>query len=153
VGAIQNGIWPPAEEAVISFAGAFVGITVGVIVWQLRPDSRTGVLLTAFSLAGLLGSLWFVFSGSSPAVTVGYAATWLAFPIFGHLVLSYPTGRLRYRLDRALVVFAYALAAAFGLVTILLYDPRPMWEQTITWFQPHAAPVTHIAGVVAAGLP
>jgi signal transduction histidine kinase len=153
VGAIHNGIWPPPEKAVISYAAAFVAITVGVIVWQLRPDSRTGLLLTAYPFAGLVSELWFLFSGSAIAVTIGLAARYLAAPILGHLVLSYPTGRLRYRLDRAAVALAYALATAYGLVTILLYDPRPMWNATITWFQPHAAPITHIAGSVAAGLP
>jgi signal transduction histidine kinase len=153
VGAIHNGIWPPPEKAAISYAAAFVGITVGVILWQLRPDSRTGVLLTAWPFVSLLGDAKIVFAGSTLAVTIGYAATWLAAPILGHLVLSYPTGRLRYRLDRSLVTIAYALAAAYGLVTILLFDPRPMWDGTITWFQPHAAPITHLPGSVAAGLP
>jgi signal transduction histidine kinase len=153
VGAAHNGIWPPSEKAAISYAAAFVGITVGVIVWQLRPDSRTGVLLTAYPFVGLLGELWVVFSGSALAVTIGWAMNWLSAPIFGHLVLSYPTGRLRYKLDRALVAFTYALGATAGLVTILFYDPRPTWAATITWFQPHAAPITHIPGSVAAGLP
>jgi signal transduction histidine kinase len=153
VGAFHNGVWPPAEKAAISYAAAFVGITVGVIAWQLRPDSRSGVLLTAQQFAGLLAELWVVFSGSTIAVTIGYAANWLALPLSAHLALSYPTGRLRDRLDRALVIVAYGLAAAAGLATILLYDPRPTWEATITWFQPHAAPITHIAGSEAAGLP
>jgi signal transduction histidine kinase len=153
VGAVHNGIWPPPEKATISFAAAFVGITVGVIVWQLRPDSRTGLLLTAWPFAALLGDLWFLFAGSPLAVTIGFATKWMAAPILGHLVLSYPTGRLRYKLDQALIGIAYALAAACGLVTILLYDPRPIWDGTITWFQPHAAPITHIAGWEAAGLP
>jgi hypothetical protein len=153
VGAIDNGIWPPAEKAVIDFFTAFVAITIGVIVWQFRPDSRTGVLLTAFPFAALLGDLWFVFSGSTLAVTIGYAANWLPLPIFGQLVLSYPTGRMRDRFDRGLVIVAYVLAVAYGLATILLYDPRPVWAQTITWFQPHAVPITHIAGSQATGLP
>jgi signal transduction histidine kinase len=153
LGAVHNGIWPPPEKAVISYAAAFVGITIGVIVWQLRPDSRTGVLLTAWPLASLLGELPIVFSGSTVALTVGYATNWLAAPIFGHLVLSYPTGRLRYKLDRAAVGLAYALAAVFGLATVLLFDPRPQWAGTITWFQPHAAPITHLRGWEASGLP
>jgi signal transduction histidine kinase len=153
VGAVHNGIWPPAEKALIAYAAAFVGITVGVIVWQLRPDSRTGVLLTAFPLVGLLGELWVVFSGSALAVTIGYATNWLSAPVFGHMVLSYPTGRLRYRLDRALVVIAYAFGVTAGLVTIVFFDPRRPWAGTITWFQPHAAAITHISGSVGAGLP
>jgi signal transduction histidine kinase len=153
VGAVHNGIWPPPEKAAISYAAAFIGITIGVIVWQLRPDSRTGLLLTAWPLVALLSNLWFVFAGSALAVTVGYATHWLAAPVFAHLVLSYPTGRLSYRLDRAAVALAYALAAAYGLATVLLFDPRPQWDGTITWFQPHAAPITHIPGSEAAGLP
>ena len=47
-----HGIWPPPEKAVVSYAAAFVAITIGVIVWQLRPDSRTGILLTAWPFAG-----------------------------------------------------------------------------------------------------
>jgi signal transduction histidine kinase len=68
-------------------------------------------------------------------------------------VLSYPSGRLRYRLDRALVAVAYALAAAYGLATVLLYDPGPQNAKTITWFEHHAAPITHLPGSVATGLP
>ena len=148
-----HGIWPPPEKAVVSYAAAFVAITIGVIVWQLRPDSRTGILLTAWPFARLLGEMQIVFAGSALAVTIGYATNWLAAPIFGHLVLSYPSGRLRYRLDRAVVALAYALAAAYGLATVLLFDPRPQWDGTITWFEHHAAPITHLPGSEAAGLP
>jgi signal transduction histidine kinase len=153
VGAQHNGIWPPPEKAAISYAAAFVAITVGVIVWQLRPESRTGLLLTAWPFVALLEDLRTVFAGSAIAVTIGYATTWMGAPVLGHLALSYPTGRLRYRLDRAAVGVAYALAAAFGLATILLFDPRPQWDGTITEFQHHAAPITHIPGSEAAGLP
>jgi signal transduction histidine kinase len=151
--AAVGGIWPPPGQAVVSYATAFVGITIGVFVWQLRPDSRSGVLLAAWPIAGLLSELKIVFTGSALAVTVGYATTWLAAPIFGHLVLSYPTGRLRYRLDRATVAFAYALGVSYGLAAVLLLDPRPQWEGTITWFEHHAAPITHIPGWEATGLP
>ena len=40
-----HGIWPPPEKAVVSYTVAFVGISIGVIVWQLRPDSRTGIMI------------------------------------------------------------------------------------------------------------
>jgi signal transduction histidine kinase len=148
-----HGIWPPPEKAVISYAAAFVAISVGVIVWQLRPDSRTGILLTAWPFAALLAEMRIVFAGSTLAVTIGYATNWLAAPIFGHLALSYPSGRLRYGLDRALVAIAYTLAAAYGLAAVLFFDPRPQWDGTITWFEHHAAPITHLPGSEAAGLP
>jgi signal transduction histidine kinase len=148
-----HGIWPPPEKAVVSYAVAFVGISIGVIVWQLRPDSRTGILLTAYPFVSMLGEMRLVFAGSALAVTIGYATNWLAAPIFGQLVLSYPSGRLRYRLDRAAIALAYGLAAAFGLATILLFDPGPQNAATITWFEHHAAPITHLPGLQATGLP
>ena len=148
-----HGIWPPPEKAVVSYTAAFVAITIGVVVWQLRPDSRTGILLTAWPFVSLLGEMKIVFAGSALAVTIGYATNWLAAPIFGHLVLSYPSGRLRYKLDRAAIALAYGLAAAYGLATVLLFDPRPQWDGTITWFEHHAAPITHLPGWEAAGLP
>ena len=148
-----HGIWPPPEKAVVSYAAGFVAISIGVVVWQLRPDSRTGILLTAWPFVSLLGEMRIVFAGSTLAVTIGYATNWLAAPIFAHLVLSYPSGRLRYRLDRAAVALAYVLAAAYGLATVLLFDPRPQFVGTITWFEHHAVPITHLSGSQAAGLP
>jgi signal transduction histidine kinase len=150
---VVHGIWPPPEKAVVSYTAAFVAISIGVVVWQLRPDSRTGILLTAWPFVSLLSEMRLVFAGSALAVTIGYATNWLAAPIFGQLVLSYPSGRLRYRLDRAAIALAYGLAAAFGLATILLFDPGIPNAATITWFEHHAAPITHLPGSQATGLP
>ena len=150
---VVHGTWPPPDKAVVSYVAGFIAISIGVAVWQLRPASRTGILLTAYPFAALLAEMKIVFAGSALAVTIGYATSWLAAPIFGHLVLSYPSGRLRDRLERAVIALAYALAAAYGLATVLLFDPRPQWDGTITWFEHHAAPITHLPGSVAAGLP
>jgi len=103
----ERGLWPPADKARIAYGTAFFGITIGVVVWQLRPDSRTGILLTAWPFTAVFADLHFVFLGSALAVTVGYAAYLLYAPVFAHLVLSYPTGRLRTRLDRTLVVSSF----------------------------------------------
>src|SRR4029453_15685720 len=86
-----------------------------------------------------------VFSGSTLAVTVGYAIQWLPAPVFAHLVLSYPTGRLRPRLDRIVVSIAYAFAAVSGLVAGLFFAPRPRYDFTILMFEDHAVPVTHLS--------
>mgnify|MGYP001065863110 CR=1 FL=1 len=79
------GPWPPADKAAITYGLAFVAISIGVIVWELRPESRTGILLTAFPFTALLADLRVVFSGSTLAVTVGYATQWLPAPVFAHL--------------------------------------------------------------------
>jgi signal transduction histidine kinase len=151
VGAIR-GPWPPAEKAFVSYSAALVGITIGVVVWQLRPASRTGILLTAWPFTALLADLPTVFSASPLAVTVGYAASWLAAPVFGQLVLSYPSGRMHSRLDRALVFVAYGLAAVYGLAQVLFFDPRPQYDNTILVFYEHAIPLTHVGGFDPTGV-
>ena len=95
----------PADQAYAAYLVALVAITLGVLVWDRRPDSRTGILLIAFPLAGVLADP-IVFPGSRLAVTVGLAAVWLNAAIAAHLILSYPTGRFigaRARLRRSRV--------------------------------------------------
>ncbi len=66
----------PHNQAYAGYLVALVAITLGVLVWGLRPDSRTGILLTAMPIIGLLTDP-IVFAGSRVAVTVGLAAAWL----------------------------------------------------------------------------
>ena len=49
--------------AYAEFVVALVVITLGVLVWDRRPDSRTGILLTAVPIVGLLTDP-IVFAGS-----------------------------------------------------------------------------------------
>jgi signal transduction histidine kinase len=143
IGALRPG-WPP-ERAVISYAVALAVITLGVAVWQLRPDSRTGLLLVAFACTGVMTDLRIAFPGSAVAVTLGLGSYYLAFPVFAHLILSYPTGRLTSRLERSFVVISYALAVVYALPLLLFYSPRAphfswAWECVDC-----AEPLTHVA--------
>ena len=113
----------PADQAYAAYLVALVAITLGVLVWDRRPDSRTGILLIAFPLAGVLADP-IVFPGSRLAVTVGLAAVWLNAAIAAHLILSYPTGRFTSRLERGFVALAYGFAFAYALPLLLFYDPR-----------------------------
>ena len=114
----------PADQAYAAYLVALVAITLGVLVWDRRPDSRTGILLIAFPLASVLADP-IVFPGSRLAVTVGLAAVWLSAAIAAHLILSYPTGRFTSRLERGFVALAYGFAFAYALPLLLFYDPRP----------------------------
>jgi signal transduction histidine kinase len=131
------------HRAVIYFAISFVAITIGVLVWQRRPDSRIGLLLTAFPLADVLTKGKWIFWNHALAVTVAFAASQLAVAVFAHLTLSYPTGRLATRPERYLVGAAYAYAALYGFILLLFYDPRQhLWQCAYV----HCAlPVTHMA--------
>src|SRR6266542_3654333 len=152
IGGARRGGWPPAHKASIAYTAALVAITIGLVVWRRRPESRTGILLTAFPFAGLLADLPYVFPRSAMAVTLGFAVALLPAAILVHAVLSYPTGRLTARVERGFVVLAYAFAAVYALPLLLFYDPRAPNYQFIWEWPSHAVPFTHVAWKNVSGI-
>jgi signal transduction histidine kinase len=73
-------------------------LACGAIAWEQRPESRVG------SLMSLTGFAWFL-------GTLLERALYLHRGPLVHLLLSYPTGRLRARFVQAVVVAAYVDAA------------------------------------------
>jgi signal transduction histidine kinase len=94
----------------------------GLIAWRRRPDSRSGVLMTAagflFFVSPLLGQL----DGElASTIRVLFVDTWVFF--FVALILTLLTsGRLESRLDRLLVA-VYALPLVIGQVAWMMFDP------------------------------
>ena len=81
------------EEPALAAADASVGLAfvgLGVVAWQRRPASRSGLLMVATGFAWFAGSFAEValFLHRGPLV---------------HLLLGYPRGRLRSRLERVVV--------------------------------------------------
>jgi signal transduction histidine kinase len=134
----------PADRARVVYGSALVAITIGVAAWARRPEARTGLLLTAFPVVVVLADLNNVFPESAPAVTVAYGVVLLPVPLFAHLVLSYPSGRLEARSDRWFVVFLYALASAYGLLYLLFYSPNAPRNPDIWECGTCAMPLTHV---------
>jgi signal transduction histidine kinase len=85
-------------------------IGCGLAGWMRRPQSRSGGLLAAAGFA------WFVPDVGGPGVgAVGWVAAHALYLHRGplvHLVLTYPTGRLRGRTEGAAVAAGYAAAVA-----------------------------------------
>jgi signal transduction histidine kinase len=132
------------HRAVIYFTLLFVSLSIGVLVWQVRRESRIGVLLTALSLAHVLEQGRWIFWNQALPVTVALAVTALSAPLLGHLALSYPTGRLGTRAERYLLRTAYAYAAVYGLTLLFFFDPRlRTWQCVYATYC--ALPVTHVA--------
>jgi signal transduction histidine kinase len=76
------------------FGVGCVLIASGVIAWDRRPESRVGALLALAGFTWFLGTLW-------------ERALYLHRGPLVHLVLSYPTGRVRTRVAQAVVLVAY----------------------------------------------
>ena len=144
VGMLHGDLLPPGE-AVVSAAVLPFSTTVGLLVWERRPESRTGILMTAAAFAGALSQLNTVFPRSAPAVTIGLAAILLEAPIVALLILSYPTGRLTSRLDRAFILVVWTFVLAYTLPYLLFYSPRAPHDPHV-WDCPSCAlPFTHVA--------
>jgi len=98
---------------------SFVG--TGVYVARRRPESRIGVLMA------LLGFAWFLFTldaADSPVVyTFALVAGGLWGSVFLHLGLSFPSGRLPSRVDRALVIAGYVVFPFAFAPALLFADP------------------------------
>jgi signal transduction histidine kinase len=97
----------PYETALVG--AALIGC--GLASWRARPDNRLGpvMVLTGFIwFAGLLSE-----ATSAPLYTIGVAIEYVFICGFIYIVLSFPSGRLRGTLDKAIVVIA--IAGSLGL--------------------------------------
>ena len=97
---------------------SFVG--TGLYAWRRRPQSRFGRLMVLAGFAWFLGPLY---ASDEPLVfTVGIVLSGLWGPVFGHLLLSFPTGRLPTRARRRLVAASYVLIPLAPVPALLVSD-------------------------------
>jgi signal transduction histidine kinase len=99
-------------------------VAAGLLFWSGHRGNRFGPLLVAAGFA------WFLPEWSNPGVgtaigfTVGLAGLVACTPFVGHAALVYPTGRLRSRLDVAVVAVSYVGALlVLGLLPATVFDP------------------------------
>jgi signal transduction histidine kinase len=93
------------DEPGLAAGDALVGLAflaLGLVAWQRRPSSRSGLLMVATGFAWFAGS----FAG---------AALFLHRGPLVHLLVSYPQGRLRSRLEQLVVAAAYVDAVVYLL--------------------------------------
>jgi signal transduction histidine kinase len=120
-----NG-WPdahgPAIYVITPTLVLLAYLSVGLVAWQRHPAERIGLLFT------IVGYAWFL-----PALTrlhdpLPFTIGWLAGSLYqatlAHLGLAWPYGRLRFRLDRAVVAANYAWYIVNNVVQMLFWDPR-----------------------------
>jgi signal transduction histidine kinase len=96
------------ERWVPDLVTGWVVVACGLVAWSRRPDRRVGLLLTA------TGLLWFV--GNFASVQVEALAWLAAHGVFlhrgplVHVIVAYPLGVARSRLERVTVAAGYAAA-------------------------------------------
>jgi signal transduction histidine kinase len=92
-------------DAALTVVDGLVGlvlIAVGLVTWGRRSESGVGPITTAAGFAWFLG-------------TFGGWALYLHRGPLAHLVLSYPSGHARSRLERAAITAAYAYAVVYPI--------------------------------------
>ena len=95
----------------------------GLIAWWRRPASRLGPLMVAVGYTMALTSLQW--SHQPVLHSLGHLVDLLPAALFLHVFLAYPTGRLRRRAERVLVVCCYTVTMTLQLAKIFLgADPE-----------------------------
>jgi signal transduction histidine kinase len=98
-----------------SFAGT------GLFAWWRRPGNPVGPLMW------LTGFFWFfntwVLSDATAFFTLGYLLATVSYGLLIHLLVVFPDGRLRARLDRWVVAGAYLAVTVMQFISALLIDP------------------------------
>lgn len=96
-------------------------VVAGLIAWLRRPSNGTGFLIVFAGLMVLVGG---VANTEVPVLlAIGSVGATLALPATVHLLLAFPTGRLRDRQSRMIVVALYATSLVLQMPEYLL-DPE-----------------------------
>jgi signal transduction histidine kinase len=98
------------------FAGA------GLFAWDRRPGNRTGPLMTAIGFTWFLRALGA--SNNDVVFTFGALCFTIPFAVLIHLLVTFPSGRLETRTQRALVGVAYFITTVMQAAWVLFADPE-----------------------------
>jgi signal transduction histidine kinase len=120
VGNAQSG--PPALEKVLEVLAGWSFAACGLLLWARRPANRLGPLMTAVGMVWLLGRAMTLVP--NPVVfTVGIWLTDLWAAGFALFLLSFPTGRLTSRTDRAIVGIFLFVTVPLEFLWLLFWVP------------------------------
>jgi signal transduction histidine kinase len=93
-------------------------VVSGMVAWWRRPASRLGPLMVATGFGMAITPLQW--SDLPLVYSVGHLFDMLPAALFLHVFLAFPTGRLRARAERIVVIACYATTLGLQLVKIML---------------------------------
>src|SRR5437762_13782507 len=111
---------PAAASAALALVVGWAYVGSGLIARRQRPENRLGAVMV------FIGFAWFATfladAGSSLPFTLGKALESVYLLGFVYLVISFPTGRLRSKLERALIAAAVAIVSVVEIGWLLFAD-------------------------------
>src|SRR5918992_1356113 len=116
----DDDISTPWIVLALTLGWSFIG--AGLYAWWRRPENRVGPLMTMVGFFWFLGSLS---SADDPWVfTIGITLSSLWIGAFAHMLIAFPTGRVRPGFERAVVVLGWTAALVLPtLVLLFVADP------------------------------
>ncbi|MEP6978191.1 MAG: adenylate/guanylate cyclase domain-containing protein [Thermoleophilia bacterium] len=112
----------PAAIWSLNIAAGLSLVVIGFVLSLKRPDNQVGLLL------GMAGIVFFAFAlswFSSPFLwTLSTLGIGVYQAFLAHVVIAFPDGRLRSRLDRAVAGVIYLWAFGTNFVLLALFDAR-----------------------------
>jgi signal transduction histidine kinase len=115
LGSADAGTW-------VGAAGTFVALGAALLIGRWPERRPTALLMIAWLLVGTAVDAGPDWPYSHLAVTVGLLASALQPPLYAHMVLSYPSGRVSDRLERGFLISAYGLLLVAELPPLLFAD-------------------------------
>lgn len=111
----------PLLEAILTLLIGWSFIGTGLFAWDRRPSNLVGPLMVAVGFAWMLGE--FKSSDIPMAAAIGFATGSLSVSFLIHLLLVFPSGRARGRLDRFYIAYAYVAGGLVAGLPIVFYNP------------------------------
>jgi len=112
---------PPLIDTIVYAAVGLSFLVAGIAAWQRWPASRLGLLFTIVGYAWALPSVGFL--PYAIPFTIGNLTASIYSASLGHLALAWPSGRLRSRFERWVVIAVYTWNTGQALVSMLFWNP------------------------------
>jgi signal transduction histidine kinase len=111
----------PLLEANLTILIGWSFIGTGLFAWDRRPSNLIGPLMVCVGFAWFLSEL--KVSDIPFVAVIGFACNSLAVGFLIHLLIVFPGGRARGRLDRFFIGYAYVAGGLVAAVPVLFYNP------------------------------
>ena len=111
----------PLLEATLTLLIGWSFIGTGLFAWDRRPSNLVGLLMVGVGFAWFLSE--FKVADIPFAAAIGFAAGSHPIAVLVHLLIVFPSGRARGRLDRFFIGYAYVAGGLVAAIPTLFYNP------------------------------
>jgi signal transduction histidine kinase len=113
-----RGAVPTVHIAIVCWLVLTYSVS-GLVAWRCRPANRFGPLMVLTGFAALAGSLIWAGEDGIPH-TIGQALDVLPLVLIAQVFVTFPTGRLRGRVEKVIIGSGYAAAIGGQLIVMAL---------------------------------